>query len=362
MVDAHINFNFQARLNKASAQKFFKLQRKAKTILPDMNSIPINEFHITLGASSYFSRTGERIKVDTQSDAIKNDYQRILSGLKSYSFNPITNLKITGFRVTDNGFIVVDLTGDQTANNIAKFYRNAHSHDAMKNLSLELTQHYKTSSDFGIHVSLGKIAAPKNSDHKAQLTHNINDNICNPSSTMISTKKKGVLSVSYNAHKIRYIIYCNIISFRVPGSEGASSFVSGSSDAMTRSSSLKPTIMHQYNLRRSSVQSTPAPTHDEIKLAMAAFSKKHSLKTRSIGIHMPTPVEADYKITFMYNKDAQILISKLGKMARISLADPCHVLLDKRGVDKLSSWSRPTNNRALNSNVSCCTLSTRNST
>lgn len=236
---------------------FNQVQRQAQQITHqyisnDFAFTPSDDYHLTLGQSGYFDKSlsadvnREPVKIHNRSDVL-TDYNALYARIQNQFLNtfipPFSILGINGIRVTDKGFIIIQVKAETTCDQMALGYQTAHRNfqtaypDANTRLDLAKFYNPEYESNADYHVTVGQLkrddlrAYNKNNgldkyEHQYDVDlHNAVDilreklatyfRITNLSQHQLAFNPTPVFSASYKENGFRYDISSNVINTTV---------------------------------------------------------------------------------------------------------------------------------------------------
>lgn len=222
-LQTYVTFNFRANVDHASKKKLDTLNSSWAPSLPHSyvaSPYLKQEYHVTFGESIYCERNKEgqigrtRVKQVNVKDAkvvasARADGQKMLRNIKqkliTAQTGALTGYEITGFRVSDRGFIFATMQSDANANKISRSFKNASMQTASTNsdVRIGLKEFYLPTDPFTMHVSIGRLQLPAQTklapEEKARYQAKLdNDPLLNAyKHQVINFEGKAILSASY---------------------------------------------------------------------------------------------------------------------------------------------------------------------
>ncbi len=228
-LQSYVTFNFQTKVNHDSKSKLDTLNSSWAPSFPHTyvaSPYLKQEYHVTFGESIYCQKSSETQtvvkKVDVTDAKVvacaRADEQKMIANIEekllSAQASALSGYEITGFKVSDRGFIFATMRSDANARSISASFKNASLQTVSTNsdVSIRLKDFYQPTDPFNMHVSIGRLQLPDQTkltpDEKAQYQEKLdNDPLLNAyKSQVIKFEGKAILSTTYLDKQVRKAI------------------------------------------------------------------------------------------------------------------------------------------------------------
>lgn len=213
---SYVTFHAEASLTLESSEKIKKINQELTEFLPPRTYDPSENFHVTLGESTYIDQqTGitKKIKMEEEvATKIAIDHETILNNfehnLSQATVNGSAGYAMTEFAVMENGYFAARLAVNDDVNTISQCYKTASQKidSQIMDVSVALKKHYQPEDAFNMHVTLGKFRSPKTICNYTSQSEYLNVNLFNTYKTQtIHFTERGNFVATFRGNRGQHV-------------------------------------------------------------------------------------------------------------------------------------------------------------